>query len=801
VKLRGTGWIAVALVLAWPLLTGTAPAHESGRPGSPKIAAASPSWPTYHLDNSRTGNDTSQPRLSSASAGWTSPSLDGSVFGEPLVLGSAVYVATINNTVYALSVSTGAILWSVTLGPTNPASFPCGNIHPLGVLSTMAIDPNASPNPVIYAVALIDTPSSPPGYHHHLFKVDLVTHAVIYEVAADAPGSDPTYQNQRGALALANGRVYVPYGGRIGDCGTYHAYVTGMNASDGGGMLYWQSSTTHNGSGAWGPSGVAVDGSGNVYVTTGNGDSNGVTNDGSESVFKLSSTLTVLSKFTPCNWLALDGRDNDIGSLGPALVGPVIFQGGKDGVAYLLNQSNLGGLDGQAFPTCVPEPPSPPRPGEVCQSLSGIFGGTAYAAPYIYVPCTNGLVALNVNTGAPSFSIAWTASGFHAESPIVAGGAVWSINRGAASLSAYDPTSGTVLAGPFALGGTTNFSSPSAGGNQVFVGADTVVKSFVMTTTPAVCTSLSSPGSGPSRGQVISWQPGRLDLFERASGSNGLWHEWYQGSWGGPEVKAPPGTGLASDAVAVSWAPGRLDAFGTGSDGFLYHWWFDGAWHSESLGNPGSSLVGQVSAVSWGPNRIDVAVRTSSTVWHRWWDGNVSTTWSAWENHGNPGVGIGDPTLVSWAPGRLDIFAVGADGKLYHQWWPGGWFTTWEGPTDPGATLSVGAPAVVAWAANRLDIVVVDVQNCALWHRWYGSTGWSAWESQGVPPGSFLISDPSLVAWSPGRLDVFAIGNGGNLVHKWYPGGSTWAGWENQGKPASVTLTARPASESWTAGR
>jgi hypothetical protein len=43
----------------------------------------------------------------------------------------------------------------------------------------------------------------------------------------DASGADPKVHNQRGALAFANGRVYIPYGGRFGDCGDYKGRIVG----------------------------------------------------------------------------------------------------------------------------------------------------------------------------------------------------------------------------------------------------------------------------------------------------------------------------------------------------------------------------------------------------------------------------------------------------------------------------------------------------------------------------------------------------------------------------------------------
>ena len=50
--------------------------------------------------------------------------LDGQVFGEPLEATGRVYVATENDTVYALAANTGAVVWSSHVGTPVPADAP-----------------------------------------------------------------------------------------------------------------------------------------------------------------------------------------------------------------------------------------------------------------------------------------------------------------------------------------------------------------------------------------------------------------------------------------------------------------------------------------------------------------------------------------------------------------------------------------------------------------------------------------------------------------------------------------------------
>jgi outer membrane protein assembly factor BamB len=178
-------------------------------------AAAAPSWTTYHLDNARTGDDTSEPSFASLTPGFN-VAVDGAVYAEPLVTGNSVIVATENDSVYALDAATGATQWRTTLGaPVRRSTLPCGNIDPLGITGTPVID-NATGT--VYAVTEIATLAGPA---HQLVALNLTNGAVKWQRSADVNGMDPSVHQQRAALTLANGRVYFAYGGLAGDCGQY----------------------------------------------------------------------------------------------------------------------------------------------------------------------------------------------------------------------------------------------------------------------------------------------------------------------------------------------------------------------------------------------------------------------------------------------------------------------------------------------------------------------------------------------------------------------------------------------------
>jgi len=254
--------------------------------------------------------------------------------------------------------------------------------------------------------------------------------------------------------------VYVAFGGRFGDCGTYHGWVAGVPGRGGQPIFYRVPS--ENRAGIWAPSGPAVDAQGNLYVVTGN--SNSVSNfDHGNAVIRLSPDLRELDFFAPSEWVRLNREDLDLGSVGPALLdGGLLFQVGKTGTGYLLRQDNLGGIGGQAFS------------GRVCGAG---FGGTAYEAPFIYVPCTQGIVALRIDS-SPSFSIAWQGSRFRGEAPpILAGSTLWAIDNRAGRLYALDARTGNSIFDTD-IGRAEHFATPTVSAGRLFVPADHRVIAF-----------------------------------------------------------------------------------------------------------------------------------------------------------------------------------------------------------------------------------------------------------------------------------------------------------------------------------
>lgn len=392
-------------------------------------------WLEYHATAARSGQGPASPGLSNPHQAWKQP-VDATVYASPLIYHGRVIVATENNTLYSFNLADGSVFWSVHLGtPVDANRLPCGNIAPItGITGTPAIDPT---NGRIYVVAFLA------GMHHVLFTLDSIDGSVLDQKVIDPPGSNPSAQQERGALAIGTGYVYVPLGGLYGDCGAYHGYVVGVPLAGGGSAVY--RTPTARESGIWNSMGVTIADSGEVYTTTGNG-SETSSFAYSNSVLALSPDLKLQAFFAPRNWAALDAGDVDLGSVGVTLLPDAgrLIAIGKEGVAYLLDAARPGAIGGQIGAS------------RVC---AGAWGGTAWLGSLVFLPCVDALVALNVS--ATGYTLAWKAGQARMASPIVAAGAVWAIDVRTSNLYALDPSSGTELY-HLPLGGSQHFNTPAA---------------------------------------------------------------------------------------------------------------------------------------------------------------------------------------------------------------------------------------------------------------------------------------------------------------------------------------------------
>ncbi|HAH00185.1 MAG TPA: hypothetical protein DCL75_15330 [Ktedonobacter sp.] len=221
-------------------------------PSTPTTSTSSADWTTYHRDNARTGYLPNAPDPHQLTRNWNMH-LDGAVYAEPLVVNGHVIVATEGDSLYSLDARTGQVQWNTNVGvPVPLSSLPCGNIDPLGITGTPVYDPATR---LIFAVAEVRGPA------HVLVGIDVNTGQVRVRRVADPAGIEVTPHQQRAALALSGGMVYIAYGGLDGDCGNYHGWVVASRTDGQGPLLTYQVPTPREG-GIWAASGPAIDANG-----------------------------------------------------------------------------------------------------------------------------------------------------------------------------------------------------------------------------------------------------------------------------------------------------------------------------------------------------------------------------------------------------------------------------------------------------------------------------------------------------------------------------------------------------------
>ena len=293
--------------------------------------------------------------------------------------------------------------------------------------------------------------------------------------------------------------------------------------------------------------------------------------------------------------------------------------------------------------------------------------------------------------------------------------------------------------------------------------------SFTRYQTAIDAETLSRDAYDPS---VVAEDVGRLQVLA-GDGTGGLLRKSFAGTWSGWEDvgRGPAGNIMGPPAVTSS-AADRLDVVAIeASTGHLLHrtriaggW---SAWTDRGAG-PGGHRLGRPAITSPATGRLDVVARDGVTNDLLRWSYNGSWTGPT-RVAATPG-GSYTPSIVSWAPSRLDVFAVTSTGLLAHILNAGAGWSHWE-------SLGVGpygqATAVASWQPRRLDVFAPSSDGRALRHRWFDGSRWRGPETlaAGTGPDRIPLRGLAAAAWAPGRLDVFSTdARTHSLVHSWYNG-------------------------------
>lgn len=466
---------------------------------------------THHNDHFRTGLNASETILKPSNVNvatfgklFTQP-VDGEVYAQPLIMSGVaipgkgthdvVFIATEHDSVYAFDADDAVEgnaepLWHRSFidpahGITTVDFLDVGSedIHPeIGITGTPVIDPASG-------TLFCDAKTKENGrFVHRLHALDVRTGAerpgspknITATVNGTGAGSaggkivfDPLIQHQRAGLLLLKGVVYLAWSAH-GVNGPYHGWIMGYNAKTLAQVAVFNTTPNAGRGGIWGGGGgLAADESGNIFVSTGNGDfSTGadgqhVGSDYGDSVVKLATSstgaLSLVDYFTPSNQAARNEQDRDLGSSAVMLIPQIpgisrqfAIVSGKAEIIdpadstkdvasiYLLDRSNLGGYD--------------PAADHVVQKLDnaikGGFGMPAFFNNSVYYHGTNYggndvLKAFDLSTGLLStqptshadetkpFAFPGATPGLSANG--TADGIVWEIERrGVAILHASD---------------------------------------------------------------------------------------------------------------------------------------------------------------------------------------------------------------------------------------------------------------------------------------------------------------------------------------------------------------------------
>jgi outer membrane protein assembly factor BamB len=431
----------------------------------------------------------------------------GKIYAQPLYWvpqgadHGQIIVATEENVVTALDSETGKPVWSRTLGTPVPASsLECGNIDPDGITGTPVIDPSAG---VLYVDSLQMKSGAP---EHVVYALSLADGSVVngwpvvLSQQLHGQGFSSEIEEERGALELFGGTLYVPFAGNSGDCGPYHGWVVGLNSSDATLYGFWR--TTARRGGIWAQGAISDDGT-SIFTATGNTLGATSWSDG-EAVIRLQPGLQHSSDthdyFAPSNWAWLDAHDDDVGSTGPLPIDlptagstpqPIILQMGKSGYAYVLDRTNLGGIGNPLVQAQIVAGRITTGPA-VYPSGNGMAVALIGFGPACPQSSSNStLLAIELRAGTPpALSVTWCVPFNGRGAPIVTTSngtsdpIVWVVGAlGDDRLHAYRGDTGatvfTSAASP-ALGNSAPFTTPIVAEGRLYYGTVGRIRAFVL---------------------------------------------------------------------------------------------------------------------------------------------------------------------------------------------------------------------------------------------------------------------------------------------------------------------------------
>jgi hypothetical protein len=259
------------------------------------------------------------------------------------------------------------------------------------------------------------------------------------------------YQQDRAALLLQDGIIYIGFGGPGCNIKTENGWVMAYNDSTLEQVGVFNASPGVEASAVWlSGAGLAGDGAGNIYASTGDGlfDANNGGSHYGDSVLKFNQGVGVINLvdyFTPYDQLYFQQHDLDVSSGGITLLPPVP-QGNfavtvdKNGTIYLLNEDGLGGYNSIAD-IQIPQEIGAPVKGQVHGGLTYWNNNVylwAYQTPVLAYAFADGQLSLLPTSQTPK--VTSNPQGGIVSSNGVTDAIFWYVSAPTANLYAFDAT-------------------------------------------------------------------------------------------------------------------------------------------------------------------------------------------------------------------------------------------------------------------------------------------------------------------------------------------------------------------------
>jgi len=451
--------------------------------------------------------------------------ISGHVYAQPLYIeggpnGPMVIAVTESNNVYALHADTGTVIWSRTdIGPAVTSGLQCGNINPVGITGTPAVD--LASRSLFFDALISGSPIK-----HFIFSLNVDTGATNWFVDVNnaVPGFSSVVQEERGALAFVTDVVYVAYSGYNGDCGNYHGWVVGMNTNNPSNVMAWATAAVRGG--IWGHGGVASDGT-KMFVITGNTTTSpGDPWSGGEAIVRFQEGPVFDDFWAPVNWQSLDASDTDLGGCSATLIdvpganpSHLVLALGKDRNAYLLDRNNLGGV---SMPVAQMNVSS-----STLRGTSSVAYQTGEGTHFAFHNESGELRSYIINaTNPPTIALAWNVNQGGRGSPWVTttdgtnNAIVWVAGvEDDGKLHGYNGDNGAVVfagGGPNEqMSGTRQWNTGMVARGRIYFGADNKIYAFTVpigtptpTPTPTVTpTATPTPTTNPTPSPTATATP------------------------------------------------------------------------------------------------------------------------------------------------------------------------------------------------------------------------------------------------------------------------------------------------------